>query len=90
MQRADSVSNRYFVYILECSDKTLYTGITNNIEKRMEFHRDGKGSKYVRSRSPFKLVYKESYKTKSKALKREIAIKKLSRKDKLEIIKSKC
>jgi len=76
----------FFVYILECSDKSLYTGITNDIEKRLLKHSIGKGSKYVRSRLPFKLVHKEIYDTKSEAMKREIEIKKLSKKEKLFII----
>jgi putative endonuclease len=76
----------YFVYILKCKDGSLYTGITNDIEKRMEVHRSGKGSKYVRARSPFELVYKEEHEDKSSALKREIQIKKMERYNKLELI----
>ena len=60
------------VYILECSDTTLYTGITNNIENRMRVHNNGKGSKYVRARLPFKIVHNEIYKNRSEATKREI------------------
>lgn len=73
----------YYVYILLCSDNTLYTGITNNIEKRMETHRSGKGSKYVRARLPFKLLYTESYNDKSSASKREYEIKSWSRQKKI-------
>lgn len=76
----------YFVYILKCSDKSLYTGITNNLDKRLNEHATGKGSKYVRSKRPFKLVYTEKVKTKSKALKREYFIKSLSRLDKLKMV----
>lgn len=76
----------YFVYILECSDKSLYTGITNNIENRMKLHRLGKGSKYVRSRLPFKLIYSKEFEDKSLALKRELEIKKLTRKEKLNLV----
>jgi len=87
MTKSEKPSSEYYVYILKCFDGTLYTGITNNVKKRIAFHESKKGSKYVRSRLPIKLLYKENCKTKSEALKREIAIKKLSRKDKLEILK---
>jgi putative endonuclease len=81
---------KYVVYILECSDQTLYTGYTNNLEKRIKNHNEGKtGAKYTRSRRPVKLVYQENFKTLSPALKREIAIKKVSRAAKLELIKNK-
>jgi putative endonuclease len=73
----------YYLYILLCSDNTLYTGITNDVKKRMKAHIDGKGSKYVRSRSPFKLIYKEQYKDKSSACKRESEIKGWTRKEKI-------
>jgi len=73
---------RYFIYILGCSDNSLYTGITNNLEKRMITHRKGKGSKYVCSRLPFILAYSEIVPNKSMALKREIEIKKMSKKEK--------
>lgn len=76
----------YFLYILRCSDKSLYTGITNDVENRLEKHRLGKGSKYVRSRLPFELVYTEELPNKSSALKREIKIKKMSREEKLKLI----
>jgi putative endonuclease len=80
----------YTVYILECSDKTLYTGYTTDLERRIKNHNTGKaGAKYTRSRRPVKLVYSQNFKTLSPALKREIAIKKLSRKEKLQLIKNK-
>ena len=76
-----------FVYILECSDKTLYAGWTNNMEKRLQEHNEGKsGAKYTRGRRPVRLVYREPCPTKSDALKRERAIKKLSRAQKLLLI----
>ncbi|MDH5369381.1 MAG: GIY-YIG nuclease family protein [Gammaproteobacteria bacterium] len=79
----------WFVYILECNDKTLYTGITNNIEKRIEQHNSGKeAAKYTRVRRPVKCVYKETHKNRSEATKREFEIKKLSRGEKLKLIKS--
>lgn len=74
----------YYLYILLCNDNSLYTGITNNIESRLEMHRIGKGSKYVRSRLPFKHIYTEELEDKSEALKREIVIKKMSRGEKIE------
>ncbi len=77
----------YFLYILQCSDASLYTGITNNLVSRLEKHKSGKGSKYVRSRLPFKIVYTEELPNKSSALKREIEIKKLSREEKLKLVK---
>lgn len=78
-----------FVYILECSDQTFYTGWTNNIESRLKIHNEGKGAKYTKGRLPVKLVYLEVFETKSEALKREIKIKKLSRKEKEKLIKRK-
>jgi len=74
----------YYVYILECSDRTLYTGFTTNIEKRIEDHNGGRvGAKYTRSRRPVKLVYVQTCRTLSDALKREAEIKRLSRAKKL-------
>lgn len=77
----------FYVYILECSDNSLYTGYTNNIEKRVKTHNEKKGAKYTRGRTPVVLKYFEEYSTKSEALKRECAIKKLSRDDKLKLFK---
>ncbi|MDC1536412.1 GIY-YIG nuclease family protein [Candidatus Thioglobus sp.] len=76
------------IYILECSDKTLYCGITNNIENRLKQH-NGEikgGAKYTRSRQPLELVYQESALSRSEALKREIVIKKMTRKTKTALI----
>ena len=78
----------YFVYILKCSDGSLYTGITNDIDRRFQMHKNGQGSKYVRSRLPFQLVYKEVLESKTEAMKREFFIKSLSRKQKIDVIKS--
>jgi putative endonuclease len=76
-----------YVYILECSDKTLYTGSTNNMDKRILEHNNSKaGAKYTRARRPVKLVYVEICSTSSIALKREAEIKKLSRAKKLSLI----
>lgn len=80
----------YYVYILRCKDGTLYTGYANNLEKRIHDHNFSKtGAKYTRARRPVKLIYSENYRTLSKALKREIAIKKLPRTGKLLLIKNK-
>lgn len=76
----------WFVYILECSDGSLYTGITVDLEARLEKHNSGKGSKYVASRLPVKRVYSELAKDRSEASKREYFIKQLKRKDKLNLI----
>jgi putative endonuclease len=76
-----------FVYILECSDRTLYCGWTNNLQKRLEEHAAGKaGAKYTRGRRPVRLVYREPCPTRSDALKREREIKRLSRAGKLLLI----
>jgi len=78
----------FYVYILECSDKTLYTGWTKNIEKRIREHNHGKlGARYTRSRRPVKPVYIEACSTLSDALKREARIKQLSRAQKLQLLK---
>lgn len=75
-----------YVYILRCSDNTLYTGWTNNLEKRITCHNKGIGAKYTRSRLPVELVYFEILKDKSSALKREYEIKKLPRNKKIQLI----
>ena len=75
----------WYVYILRCGDDTLYTGITDDVEKRLAAHRAGKGAKYTRGRSPLELIYVEEQSDKSAALRREIAIKKLPRKEKLKL-----
>ena len=75
--------NNWVIYIVRCSDKSLYTGITKNIERRIDEHNNGKvGAIYTRARRPVKLVYTESCKTRSDAAKREIEIKKLCKKEK--------
>lgn len=68
-----------YVYILRCADNTLYTGWTNDIDARVKAHNEGRGAKYTRSRRPATLVYLEELPTKSEALRREYAIKKLTR-----------
>ena len=78
----------YFVYLLRCGDGTLYTGCTNDLRRRLAVHNAGKGGKYTRSRLPVSLVYWESLPDKSSALRRESAIKRLSRAQKLSLIQS--
>ncbi len=78
----------YFVYILKCKDTSLYTGITNDLEKRLFAHNNSKsGARYTKSRRPVALIYFEKKRNKSYALKREIEIKKLKREEKLELCK---
>lgn len=76
-----------YTYIVLCADGTLYTGWTNRLEERIQCHNAGKGAKYTRSRLPVRLVYYEIFHTKQEAMQREYAIKQLSRKDKLKLIK---
>lgn len=78
----------YYVYLLRCADGTLYTGFTNDLARRLAVHNAGKGAKYTRGRRPVELVYWESFSNKSSALRRECAIKRLSRAEKLSLIQS--
>lgn len=75
-----------YTYILKCRDGTLYTGWTNNLEKRIAAHNSGKGAKYTRARKPVRLVYYEIFEEKEEAMKREYAIKHMSRKEKEKLI----
>ena len=75
----------YFVYILRCSDGTLYTGYTDDVLRRFQVHQSGRGAKYTRSRLPVELVYSEELPDKSAALRREAAIKKMPRAQKLAL-----
>lgn len=77
-----------YVYIVECKDKSLYTGWTTHLRERVKTHNAGRGAKYTRSRRPVKLVYWEVWQTKEEALRREAAIKKMSRSRKLQLIES--
>lgn len=76
----------WYLYILRCGDGSLYTGITTDVERRLEAHRDGKGAKYTRGRGPLEVVYRERCQTHSQALKREFAVKALTREEKLALI----
>lgn len=78
-----------YAYILRCGDGSLYTGWTNDLEKRLAAHSSGKGGRYTRSRLPVELVYHESFETKEEAMSREWHIKKLSREEKLRLISEK-
>jgi predicted GIY-YIG superfamily endonuclease len=80
---------RWVLYIIKCGDGTLYTGITNDLARRVMQHNDGSASRYTRSRLPVKLVHQESCRGRSHALKKEFAMKSLSRKEKEEYIKQK-
>ena len=76
-----------YTYILTCSDGSLYCGWTNNLEKRLAAHNSGTASKYTRTRRPVELVYYEQFETKQEAMSREYHIKKLTREEKLKLIK---
>ena len=76
----------WLVYILRCRDGSLYTGITNDLPRRLKAHAAGKASRYTRSRLPVRLAYQEPQPTKSRALKREAAIKRLRRDQKLQFV----
>lgn len=78
----------WFVYILKCADGSLYTGITNDLARRLDSHLKGKASRYTRARLPVALVYQESHPNRSSASIREAAIKKLPRPDKEALIQS--
>ncbi|HAN10418.1 MAG TPA: hypothetical protein DCP90_07375 [Clostridiales bacterium] len=75
-----------YIYIIKCADDTLYTGWTNDLDKRIADHNSGLGAKYTRGRLPVKLVYHEEYDTKQEAMKRECAIKRLTKKQKYALI----
>ena len=74
------------VYILKCGDSSLYTGITNNLDLRLQAHENGLGAKYTKGRGPFEVVYQKDYSSRSKATVKEMEIKKLSLEDKKELI----
>ena len=79
----------HYAYIVKCSDGTYYTGYTNDLEKRLLAHNAGKGAKYTRNRLPVEIVYFEEYEDKSEAMKREYAIKRLTREQKEKLISGK-
>lgn len=75
-----------YVYMLRCGDGSLYTGWTNDPEKRLREHQAGRGSRYTRAHLPVELIYQEEYNSKEEAMAREYAIKQLSRKEKLALL----
>lgn len=75
-----------YTYILRCRDGSLYTGWTNNLEKRLNCHNAGKGAKYTKARLPVELAYFETFQTKKEAMQREWKIKKMTRKEKIALI----
>lgn len=77
-----------YTYILKCSDGSLYTGWTNDLDRRVREHNAGKGAKYTKSRRPVILAYYEAFDSKQEAMKREYAIKHLKRKEKLELLEN--
>ena len=86
----ESKNNKhFFVYLLRCSDDTLYCGWTTDLKRRLAAHNSGKGAKYTRTRRPVELVYFEELENKSSAMKREYEIKQLSRAEKLRLIEIK-
>jgi len=81
-----AVTSPWWVYILTCRDGSLYTGATNDLDGRLRAHADGRGARYTRGRAPLRLVYREACAGRSAALKREAAIKRLTRRRKLALI----
>lgn len=78
----------WYVYILECGDGTLYTGITDDVQRRLAAHQAGKGAKYTRGRGPLTLRYQEACESYSHALRREVQIKRLNRREKLKLLEN--
>jgi len=86
-EKADSPADTWFIYILRCADDSLYTGITKDVSRRREQHNAGTASRYTRSRLPVTVEYQETQATQSLALKRETAIKAMSRQEKESLIR---
>ena len=84
--RGNGMNKSWYLYILECRDGTLYTGITDDVERRLAQHNAGKGAKYTRGRGPLKLVYQENCGGHSEASKREYAVHHMTRQEKLKLI----
>lgn len=80
------VDKRYYTYIILTENDTLYCGYTDDVEKRFQAHLEGKGAKYTRANRPVKVVYKKEFPSKSEAMKEEARIKKLSHKDKIQLL----
>lgn len=86
LQFGGNMDSVWYLYILRCGDGTLYTGITTDVEKRLGQHRSGKGAKYTRGRAPLELVYREECGSHSDALKRECAVKSMTREQKQKLV----
>ncbi len=82
----ETKTKQWFVYVLLCNDNTYYTGVTIDINKRLELHRTGKGAKYTRAHGANKIVFSEQHITRGQALVREAEIKKLPRKEKVKLV----
>ena len=80
------MEGKHIVYMLLCNDNSLYTGYTNDLNRRLAMHNSGKGAKYTRGRGPCRVIYQEHFETKELALRREYQIKRLARKKKVELI----
>lgn len=83
---AETTNKAWFLYLVRCADGTLYTGTTNNVPRRCKQHNAGTASRYTRSHLPVELIYQESHASRSVALKRELAIKAMSRQEKESLI----
>ncbi len=83
------MTGKWFVYTLRCNDKSLYTGVTTDLKRRFDEHRSGRGGGYTRAHRPEKIVHFEKLKSRSAALKREAQIKKMSRNEKIALIRKK-
>ncbi|UJL46464.1 GIY-YIG nuclease family protein [Virgibacillus sp. NKC19-16] len=79
--------HEHTVYILKCGDNSLYTGYTNDLENRLNKHKEGNGAKYTRGRGPFQVVFVEKFSSKEEAMQREYQIKQLSRNEKFKLIR---
>jgi predicted GIY-YIG superfamily endonuclease len=88
-KKKKNTGSLWYLYVLQCGDNTLYAGITNDLERRIKQHNDGTASRYTRSRLPVVLAYQERCRGRSRALKKEYAMKQLSRKEKEKYIKRK-
>lgn len=79
-------NSEHYFYVLSCRDESLYAGYTNNLDRRVRLHNEGKGAKYTRGRGPVKLVFSKKYDTKSDAMKAEYAFKQLDRNNKIQFL----
>ena len=82
----NQTKEEWFLYILQCQDGSFYTGVTNDLERRLKMHNAGRASRYTRSRRPVKLLYQEAYASRAQVLARECAIKALSKEKKEKLV----